>query len=99
MNKLQYHLLKLAEECSEVAKAASKSSMFGFSSTDPTSDSFETNEEQLEKELIDLFATVQILQQKYGFNFNPTQERVQVKKEKIGHYLEACIKLGTVRNE
>lgn len=61
MNYKQYLLIKLAEECNEIAQAAIKTALFGETSVDPREDTGETNLDKLLKELLDSSAVVEEL--------------------------------------
>ncbi len=54
-------LTKLSEECSEVIKTICKIVLHGYESTDPTFQVEGTNREQLEKEIGDINAAVNLL--------------------------------------
>lgn len=61
MKLRQYLLIKLAEECNEVAQMASKCALFGYDSVDPREQTGETNLQKLLKELADLVAVNEML--------------------------------------
>jgi NTP pyrophosphatase (non-canonical NTP hydrolase) len=56
MTKQQFLLLKLSEECMEVAQRASKQIQFG--KDEVQKDQLKTNQARLKDELLDLFALV-----------------------------------------
>ena len=60
MNQLEWNLLKLMEECSEVQKAASKQMLFGKHG-ESTSDIGLKNHEALRGEIMDVLICIQML--------------------------------------
>lgn len=61
MNYKQYLLVKLAEECNEVAQMTIKTMLFGEQSVDPRESTGETNVQKLRKELMDVVAVMEEL--------------------------------------
>lgn len=94
MNEMQYILVKLAEEASEVAKIALKTAQFGLDSACTTES--ETNRQLLHKELNDLFAAVSALNAHHGLEFHPSEEAIFKKTEKMKHYMGVSASLGLV---
>jgi len=93
MTEIEYLLICLAEECSEVAKIASKTLRFGL---EEKREGYEkNNRERLEEELIDLFTVMEVLSEK-GVKLNIFQpNKIMAKKEKIEKYYQyslACKK-------
>lgn len=90
MNYKQYLLIKLAEECGEIAQAAIKTALFGETSVDPREDTGETNLHKLLKELLDSSAIVEELGEFMGesvekSNIDP-DAYIADKKEKLRMY-------------
>lgn len=97
MNREQYYLLKLGEECSEVAQIASKISQFGMHEICPGKS--ETNAERCHAELDDLMAMIDVLNEEFGLGYEPSIERIEAKKDKVGRYLKYSISMGYVEGE
>lgn len=94
MNQLQHLLIKLAEEGSEVAKIALKTSQFGPDEVMPGQPF--NNFQRCHQELDDLWAMVEMLNDQYGFGYAPSRDRIDAKKEKVRKYLGYSICLGLV---
>jgi hypothetical protein len=101
MSMEQLYLLKLAEECGEVAHRAMKAMQFGMDEIEH--DHEDTNQERLLAELVDLAATVDLLRNAEVLppnsglmHFPSDQFAVNRKKEKIRHYHSISIKEGCV---
>lgn len=100
MDRRQYLLLKLAEECNEVAHIAIKQMQFGKENKQPGQD--KTNAQLLLEELIDLETIAELL---HGINEldNPTlgecEEMAAKKKLKIEKYYKYSQDLGFVDKE
>lgn len=94
MNLLQYYLGKLAEEGSEVAQIALKTSQFG--GQEVLAGQPHTNFERCHLELDDLAAAVEELNEKFGFGYEPSRERIEGKKAKMLRYLQYSVDLGMV---
>ena len=97
MNQLQHLLTKLAEEGSEVAQIALKTSQFGAHEIMPGQPL--TNFQRCHQELDDLMAIVEMLNAQYGFDYTPNRDRIEAKKAKVGQYLGYSIHLGLVEGE
>jgi NTP pyrophosphatase (non-canonical NTP hydrolase) len=69
MNREQFLLTKLAEECAEVAQMALKTQQFGMNESKPGQ--LATNKDRLHAELNDLNAIVQMLNDEFGFDYKP----------------------------
>ena len=94
MRRLQYLMLKIAEECAEVAQVVSKIMQFGFENCHP--ETKKTNRERLYEELDDLNAIIEILNDQYYMKYIPNRERIEAKKEKIKYYYKISEDLGYV---
>jgi len=94
MNREQLLLVKLAEECSEVAKVALKITQFGFSETAPNTSS--TNAQRLREELDDLSAVLEMLKHNCDFSYEPNCTHIEDKKKKVEVYCKYSESLGNV---
>lgn len=97
MNHLQYYLTKLAEEGSEVAQIALKTQQFGPAEMMPGQPF--NNFKRCHQELDDMWAMVEELNEKFGFSYTPSRERIDAKKAKVRKYLGYSIHLGMVDGE
>ncbi len=95
MNKQQFLLLKLAEECMEVAQRASKHIQFG--PNEIQKDQSLTNSQRLKNELLDLYAVVGLLlDEGEPLSFTPKEYKQgkKAKLEKLNKYLKHSHSLG-----
>ena len=97
MTPLQYYLTKLAEECAEIAQIALKTQQFGPDEVMPGQPL--TNFERVHLEIDDLMAMIEVLNEKFGFNYAPDRERIEAKKAKVESYLGFSILRGMVEGE
>lgn len=97
MTRIQYLLSKLAEEANEVAQIALKTQQFGANEVQPGQQY--TNKQRTHLELDDLLAIINMLNEECGFDFDPSQEHVDTKKEKVNHYCNLAVSLGQVEGE
>ena len=90
MNYKQYLLIKLAEECNEIAQMAIKCSLFGYDSVDPREDTGETNAFKLFKELLDFSAVMTELEDSTDIDFNEInpEDYIEMKRLKLQHYYD-----------
>lgn len=94
MNLQQLLFLKLSEECNEVGQECSKIIQFGMDEVyAPIGIS---NRDRLKRELQDLYAIVQILNEDFGLGFEPSPEAVEVKRNKVLHYAGYSNSIGLV---
>lgn len=91
MNKEQYLLLKLAEECTEVAQMCSKVIQFGLDEVYIDS----TNRQRLHNEINDLFTILGMLNG-IGFDYTLDQNYAIEKREKVLKYFNISKDLGAV---
>ena len=87
MNKLNYGLIKLAEEASEVSKEAIKCLLFGIDNSHPYSSTL--NIERLGEEIDDFMAVIAYLEtemQKLGYTYSPNKEYIDFKIDKLNNY-------------
>lgn len=94
MSRLQFLLTKLAEEGSEVAQIALKNQQFGLYESRP--DQTLTNVERCHRELDDLNAIVEILNDEFGFGYAPNRAGIDAKKQKVEKYYLYSRSLGLV---
>ena len=92
MNKTEYLLTVLMEECAEVAQRASKAIRFTLEEIQPGMHEGyqDTNKRRLERELGDLLAVMQEL----GLTIH--EEDVLLKLKKLDKYMDYSRKLGTL---
>jgi len=90
MNYQQYLLVKLAEECNEIAQMAIKCSLFGYDSVDPRENTGETNAFKLFKEMLDFTAVIDELGGVTDVDFPDFDHEgyIEMKREKLKHYYE-----------
>lgn len=92
MNRTQLLLSKLAEECSEVAQIAIKTSLFGMEDKGPGMGL--TNRERIHAELDDLMAIIDMLNAESGLSYARHETAIYMKKERVDYYAEYSKKLG-----
>lgn len=89
LSRVDHLLVKLAEECAEVAQRATKALSFGLDDVQPGQDL--NNTVRLKGEVIDLFAILEMLMHE-KVELLPVKmadaELIQAKKRKVEHYLE-----------
>lgn len=99
MQRLQLLLIKLAEECNEVAKAALKAAQFGLSEKNPVRRSDSTNKELIHNEINDLWAIVAMLNHEFGFGYNPDKEHMVDKRARVNAYADISSRLGLLNSK
>jgi NTP pyrophosphatase (non-canonical NTP hydrolase) len=95
MNKQQFLLLKLAEECSEVAQRALKQIQFGKSEIQK--DQSKCNAERLTDEIMDLSVLVRLLQEEsevLAWTHRTFEAAKKKKVKKLQKYLDLSRSLG-----
>lgn len=95
MRREQFLLLKLAEECAEVAQRASKQIQFG--DTEVQVGQSLTNGERLKQELLDLNVIVGMLQDSSEiptWSKKEYKQAMKAKKQKLQKYIDLSVKLG-----
>lgn len=92
MTRLQYLLVKLAEEASEVSQIALKTAQFGLEETYTD----KTNQKRVHDELHDLFALVHMLNTEYNFGFLPDILERDKKIAKVNQYANYSKSLGMI---
>lgn len=98
MNKLEYLLTVLSEECSEVSQQVAKIQRFGADNYHPTTKT--VNRELLVKELNDLLAVVEMLNS-MGFDLSDVGNRIDIdnKKFKVSKYMVLSKELGNLEED
>ena len=86
MNKNEYLLTCLAEECAEVAQRVSKALRFGV--TEVQQGQPLNNAERIMGEINDLIAVVEILQTEKVIVTGPDRAAINAKKSKLGDWLK-----------
>ena len=100
MNESQYILNKIAEEASEVSKAALKAAEFGLDDVYPVESG--TTFERLVYELNDLLATVEMLGDHHptkSYSFVPNQRQIAEKKLQVRRWMEYSRGVGQLTPE
>jgi hypothetical protein len=86
MNTTEHLLICLAEECAEVQQAVSKALRFGLDDGYP--DSGATNAQDITRELTDLMAVVELLEEEGVLEWPHSPEARETKKAKIRKFME-----------
>ncbi|WP_396190543.1 hypothetical protein [Flavobacterium sp.] len=85
-----YYFMKLEEEASEVIKETSKCALFGMNNKPPGQDVL--NKEICHREINDFLACIEVLNERFGFDFKPNQEQIELKKRKMeAYYKLSCL--------
>ena len=95
MYKAEYLLSCIAEEGGEITQVACKCLRFGVLDSAP--DSILTNEQQLVKEVNDLLAVVEMLEDE-GYNLSGVgnREDIENKKDKVHRFMRYSRQAGTL---
>ena len=97
MNKTEYLLTCLGEECNEIALAVAKSLRFGLDSTNPSTN--KTNADEIRYELTDLIGVLELLDKyKILSMTNYTAKAIKTKKDKLEHYMKVSKMKGTLND-
>lgn len=94
MKKNQFLLLKLIEECSEIAHIASKQIQFGKDNV--RRDQLKTNAQRLKEEILDLYAVIYLLHEELEIPVIQGYEEgiaTREKIEKMQKYLNVSLSL------
>lgn len=92
----QYCILKIAEECNEIAIECSKIIQFGTLSHSPLDPAKIMNIERLRGELNDLLGALEFAEEQAGFSFKPNREQIDMKKAKLLKYMSISKSFGYV---
>ena len=95
MNRTEYLLTQLADECIEVAQRCHKALHFGLSEVQP--EQGKTNAERIEQELQDLHAVIDMLDDEGIICMGIDRSAVETKKRKVEHFINYARKCGTVK--
>ena len=90
MNITQHLLIKLSEECSEISKEALKAVQFGLGNHHP--DETRTNNDKLISEFNDLFAIIEMLNDRLECIEN--RASIENKKRKVIKFMKVSVELG-----
>jgi hypothetical protein len=90
MNKAEYLLTCLTEECAEIQQATTKALRFGLDKGRPTKEPFTTNAEDIIGEYCDLIAIMELLHEEGIINTDTIDpgQRILRKKGKVRYYME-----------
>ena len=94
MNRTEYLLTCLAEECSEVQQAVAKALRFGLDVGFPGGRT--TNAQDIAKECVDVIGVIEMLETDKLIDNIRTRKAIDKKKIKVHHYMEHSKKLGTL---
>ena len=93
MDRLDYYLVKIAEEGGEVTQAAAKCLRFGLKEVEPGKDCA-NNLERLRREVVDVIAAWETMCAEAGVSQYLPPEEIQSAKAKSHKWLEFTIELG-----
>lgn len=99
MNRQEYLLVCLNEECLEVAKEVDKALRFGLDDWSPSGPSSETNRKKISQELTDLIAVAQMLKDEMCIDEYMIEENLNRKKDKVEYYMSVSEKLGILKKQ
>jgi hypothetical protein len=94
MTQEQFYYLKLGEEAVEVSHMCSKIMQFG--AEEQKIGLTDHNKSRLHKELDDMQAMIEHLNQFYGLDYAPNRDNIDAKHCKVAKYLAKSIELGQV---
>ena len=92
MNKTEYLLICLIEECAEIQQAATKALRFGLNNGHPSRRN--TNADDIAKECCDLIAIIELLEEEKIINGMTNIQNIKHKKKKMKHYMNYSRGLG-----
>ena len=96
MNKEQSAFNQLMEECAEISIIASKIKRFGLDSYNPNDTEQTTNRTLLIRELNDLMAAIEIINERTDLDYSPDTKLIELKKQKVQHYENISTEMGYV---
>ena len=94
MTREQFLLLKVMEECAELAQVASKTMQFGRD--ERRHGDKQTNMQRMNGEFNDLMAIIHELNTKHGYQLQPCEFTGAAKMEKVDKYYQYSQEIGTV---
>lgn len=94
MNKTEHLLTCLSEECAEIQQAVSKAVRFGLDDGHPESNT--TNAQDIERELTDLAAVIELLEEDGLITIKMPEQDIKQKKDKVCKYMEYAKQRGTI---
>ena len=95
MNRIEHLLTCLAEECAEVQQAVAKAQRFGLDDGYPGTD--RTNKGDLENELTDLFAVLEMLEDDGILTCGESRRKaIDRKKAKVCEFMRYAEQRGTL---
>ena len=98
MNRKEYLLTLVMEECAEVAQRASKAMRFGLNEVQPGTEE-ETNANRLIYEFNDLMAVMELLREEGHIDKVIDSKAIQLKKEKLEKWFKYADECGTITHE
>lgn len=107
MNRIQFLVNKLVQECSELTKDATKMSMFGVNSYDPNDPLRKPNIDLVVEEFLDVMSAFEMLVDELGCKDQiqllqdqaVARDFIALKKMKTEHYYSVCLQLGSVKED
>jgi len=94
MDREQYLLTKLAEECTELAQITLKTQQFGRDERYPKSKF--NNRERMTQEFNDLLGIIDMLNSEFQYCLSADIGLIEAKREKVNHYYNYSIECGMV---
>lgn len=99
MNKEQSAFNQLMEECAEISIIASKIKRFGLDSFSQLDPEQTTNRKLLIRELNDLMAAIEIINDRTDLDYSPDAKSIEMKKQKVQHFENISTEMGYVDQE
>lgn len=97
MNRKEYLLTCLSEECAEVQKIVAKIQRFGLKDIDPSKPDLETNEIKLVQEMNDVTAVMQMVALEFKLQGWPDYIDTVSKKVKVEKFMEYSKEKGCLQ--
>lgn len=95
MNRIEHLLTCISEECAEVQQAVAKAQRFGLDDGYPGTD--RTNRGDLEKEITDLFAVLEMLEDEGVLQVTSSRRKeIDLKKAKVCEFMRYAERRGTL---
>lgn len=95
LTRYQFLMGKIAEEASEIAQRAAKCQQFGGKELEPGQDL--NNDYRLWREVQDLYAVLEIVDQEYKYSFTRDVFCITAKVEKLDKFYRYSQSLGMVQ--